>query len=78
MYIVNIVKSVILFEKCVYASKKYNYRFKNVPIARVANVLLHGKSHYYKILYIAFYKGSTYPTHIRKFRGRTENFVIVH
>ena len=64
MYLVNNVKSVILYGNALVHLKKLNYRLKHVPNTRIATDLLYEISHNYKISYIAFYKGSTYPTHI--------------
>ena len=44
MYIVITVKSVILYGNALNHLKKKNYILKNVPNARVANVLLHEKA----------------------------------
>ena len=63
MYLVNTVKMVILYGN-EFHYKEQNYRLENVPNARVATDLFHDISHNYKISYIAFYEGSTYPTHL--------------
>ena len=77
MYIVNTLKRVILYGNEFIHLKEQNYRLKNVPNARVATHLLHEISQNYHISYILhFYEGSTYPTHLRKFRGQLENSVI--
>ena len=76
MYIVNTVKRVILYGNEFIHHKEQNYRLKNVPNARVSTDLLHEISHNYKKSYIAFYEGSTYPTHLLKFRGQLEIPVI--
>ena len=64
MYIVNTVKRVILYGNVFIHHKEHNYRLKNVPNAQVATDLRHEISYNCKISYIAFYKGSTYPTHL--------------
>ena len=64
MYIVNTVKRVNLYGNEFIHHKEQNYRIKNVSNARVAIDLLHEISHNYKILYIAFLRGSNYPTHL--------------
>ena len=47
----------------------YNNRLKNLPNARVANILLHEISHNYKILYIAFLQGLNTPHLPLKIQG---------
>ena len=64
MYIVNTVKRVILYGNEFIHHKEQHYILKNVPNARVVTDLLNEISHYYKISYITFYEGSTYPTHL--------------
>ena len=51
MYIVNTVKSVILYENA------FRHLSSRIANAQVANVLLHDISHNYKISYIAFLQG---------------------
>ena len=76
MYIVNTVKRVILYGPDLIHHKEQNYRLKNVPNARVATDLLHEINHNYKIFMLHFYEVSTYPTHLCKFRGQLENYII--
>ena len=64
MYIVNTVKRVILYGNEFIHYKEQHYRLKNVPNAQVVTDLLNEVSHNYKISYITFYEGSTYPTHL--------------
>ena len=64
MYIVNIVKHDYLNGNVYIHHKSSTLDLKNVPNARADYILLHEISHKYKMSYNAFYKGSTYPTHL--------------
>ena len=64
MYIVNTVKRVILYGNELINHKEQNYRFKNVPNARVSTDLLHEIAIITKYRILHFYEGSTYPIHL--------------
>ena len=61
MYIVNTVKRVILNGNEFIHHKEQNYKPKNKQNTQVTTDLLHEKSHYYKISYIAFLQGVNLP-----------------
>ena len=71
MYIANNVKRVILYGNVFIHLKRYTYRLKNVPDARVANVLHHEISHNYKISFIAFLQGVNLPHSSMEIQGST-------
>ena len=71
MYIVNTVKTVVLYGNEFIHHKEQNYRFKNVPKAQVATDLLHKISHNHKISYIAFLRGVNLPHPPLKIQGST-------
>ena len=71
MYIVNNVKSVILYRNALVHLKKLNNRLKHVPNTRIATDLLHEISHNYKISYIAFQQGVNLPQPHLKIQGLT-------
>ena len=71
MYIVNTVKSVILYGNALVRLKKKNYRLKCIPNTRVATDLFHEISHNCKILYISFLQGVNLTHPHLKIQGST-------
>ena len=69
MYIVNTVKSVILYGNAFIHIKSRITNLKKVPNARVANVLSHEISYNYKISYIAYLQGVNLPHPHLKIQG---------